>query len=270
MTNNKYDLVIFDLDGTLINSIEEIANSYRLACLEFGFPLPPTLEVTSWIGKGHAAAVAECFNWLERELQKDPKAFVCLEGKEFTTPSEVFGKEIKPLQPSFAQRHSVLYIEVGNSLSRLYPGVREVLIRLKVSGIKLAVLTNKMRALTPKVLKGMYIAEFFDGVFSDGDLQNNKPHPEGILKHMENFGVSDKRRVLMVGDSENDVNAGLAAGVDVLGLTYGYNYGKPIADSHPTYVSDHFSAVVALNESIALDSPQFKALVTELEGQRFD
>ncbi|RIY31724.1 hypothetical protein CJP74_06535 [Psittacicella melopsittaci] len=269
MTSYNYDLIVFDLDGTLLNTIEDIAHSYRLACKEFGFPEPPTLEVTNWVGQGHDAAVNECFAWLKRELLKDKNLFPVFAQQEqlLQLPTDdLYNEHVLPLKEQFKTRHQQLYIEVGNLHARLFPGVDKALHRLKATGVKLAVLTNKMKALTPKVLTGIGLYDLFDGVFSDGDLQHNKPHPEGILRHMENFGVTDKQRVLMVGDSENDINAGLAAHVQVLGLTYGYNYGKPIALANPTYVSDHFSAVVALHEGIPLQGEDFQHLVAELEA----
>lgn len=121
-----------------------------------------------------------------------------------------------------------------------------------------------MKTLATTVLADIKIAEFFDAVIGDGDLQNNKPDPEGILVLMQGFNLHDKSRVLMVGDSKNDINAGLAAGVEVLGLTYGYNYGEPIALSNPTYVADEFAMVVALNEGKPTSGPEFQELVKEL------
>lgn len=58
---NKYDLIVFDLDGTLLDTIEDIATSYRIACEEYGYPLPPTKEVTLWIGQGHDVAIENCY-----------------------------------------------------------------------------------------------------------------------------------------------------------------------------------------------------------------
>ncbi|RIY32934.1 hypothetical protein CKF54_03800 [Psittacicella hinzii] len=268
MANYNYDLIVFDLDGTLLNTIEDIAHSYRLACKEFGFPEPPTLEVTNWVGQGHDAAVTECFAWLRREILKDKRLFARFAGKDelLSLPTEqLYDTEVLPLKDEFKARHQQLYIEVGNTHAKLFPGVEKALHHLKATGVKLAVLTNKMKALTPKVLAGVGLLELFDGVFSEGDLAHNKPDPEGILKHMENFGLTDRSRVLMVGDSENDIKAGLAAKVDVLGLTYGYNYGKPIDLSNPTYVSDHFSAVVALHEGVPLQGQEFAQLVEKFE-----
>ncbi|RIY37845.1 HAD-IA family hydrolase [Psittacicella gerlachiana] len=269
MTNYNYDLIVFDLDGTLLNTIEDIAHSYRLACKEFGFPEPPTLEVTNWVGQGHDAAVIECFAWLKREILQDKNKFPGLaqDPQLLSLPTDdLYNEHVLPLKDKFKARHQQLYIEVGNLHAKLFPGVDKGLRYLKDTGVKLAVLTNKMKALTPKVLQDIGIYDLFDGVFSDGDLQHNKPHPEGILKHMENFGVTDKERVLMVGDSENDIKAGLAAQVQVLGLTYGYNYGKPIALSNPTYVSDHFTAVVALYLGVPLQGEEFTQLVEKFEA----
>lgn len=266
MTTNHLDLAIFDLDGTLSNTIGDIAESYRLCCTEFGFPLPPDIEVTHWVGQGHIVAVQECFNWLKCELVKDSSQFRCLAGKELSSDLDaVFAQYIEVEHSKFLKRHTELYTTIDNKYTTIFPGVVASLTELKARGVKLAVLTNKMVALTPKVLKFLQIDHFFDKTFSDGELQNNKPHPEGIFKLMEHFGVTDKSRVLMVGDSNNDVNAGLAAGVQVLGLTYGYNYGIPIVQANPTYVSGHFCACVAINAGIPLEGTEFDALVSRLE-----
>ncbi|MFC6275942.1 HAD-IA family hydrolase [Psittacicella hinzii] len=268
MSKTMYDLMVFDLDGTLLATIEDIAHTYRLACKDFGFPLPPTKEVTNWIGKGHEAAITECYAWLRRELLQDKANFPCLADKPELAQADVdtIHEQLLKTRPEFTKVHTGYYDLYGNTNISLFPGVRKSLERLKAQGVKLAVLTNKPKFLTPAALERVGIYELFDAVYADGDLQNNKPHPEGILRHMENFGVIDKQRVLMVGDSENDIKAGLAAQVQVLGLTYGYNYGKDIALSNPTYVSDHFAAVVALNEDLPLVGQEFTDLVIALEA----
>lgn len=268
MTTNRFDLIVFDLDGTLSNTIGDIAQSYRNCCAEYGYPAPPDLEVTLWVGKGHEVAVNECYNWLRREFLANPQSFPKYAtqdnfGDDLTA---YFDQNVQVERDAFCKRHEELYLVVGHSRTKLYPGVRQALTRLKASGVKLCVLTNKMKKLTPKVLNFLQLEDYFEHVFSDGDLTNNKPHPEGILRLMEMFNVSDKQKVLMVGDSDNDVRAGLAAQVVTLGLTYGYNYGKCISLSNPTYYSDHFSAVVALNEGVALEDEAFEQLVATLEA----
>lgn len=266
-----FDLCIFDLDGTLLDSIEDIAHSYRLCCSEFGYPEPPTLEVTSWVGQGHEVAVDECHSWLLRVIKEQGTAgFVNLNTPEHQAlaakdAEAFFNQYVLPQRNAFRDRHKVLYIEVGNTFMKVYPGVAKSLQALKADGVKLAVLTNKMRSLAPQVLKDAGLWDYFDAVFCDGDLQNNKPHPEGILRHAENFGVS-LERTLMVGDSNNDIRAGLAAPCATLGLTYGYNYGVPIAQANPTYVSDHFGAVVLLARGQTdLTTPEAKAEMLALE-----
>lgn len=264
---NKFDLIVFDLDGTLLSSIEDIAHAYRLACRDFGFIEPPTLEVTRWVGQGHLVAVNNCFAWLKRELLSQYDNFPVLAGVTVTADNqdEVYNTKILALKDDFLALHKKLYISVGNTHSTLFPGVIPSLARLQQAGVKLAVLTNKMKALTPIVLEDLDIAKYFDQVYSDGDLQNNKPHPEGILRLMQEFNLTDKDRVLMVGDSENDINAGKAAGVKTLGLTYGYNYDIPISASRPSYICDHFCGCVALNEGIFFDSKAFTHLIATLE-----
>lgn len=270
---SAFDLCIFDLDGTLLDSIEDIAHSYRLCCQEFGYPEPPTLEVTSWVGQGHEVAVNECYAWLLRTL-KDQGVDAFPKFNKFTAEEKAQAKKyaegffavfVQPERDAFRDRHKVLYIEVGNTFMKVYPGVANSLAALKAQGVKLAVLTNKMRSLAPKVLKDAKLWDYFDAVYCDGDLENNKPHPEGILKHAANFGVA-LEKTLMVGDSNNDIRAGLAAPCPTLGLTYGYNYGVPIANANPTYVSDHFGAVVLLAQGVTdLTTPEAKEAMLALE-----
>lgn len=262
--SNNFDLIIFDLDGTLIDSIEDIAVSYRQACNTFGYVEPPTSEVTLWVGQGHAVAIQNMYKFQKRQLEAGVELPALVNHPELVTVEQKFAFIYSQLE-QFTALHSQLYKDISNTYTVVYPGVHKGLSLLKQQDVKLAVLTNKPKYLCGNVLAELGLAEYFDGVFADGDLQNNKPHPEGILKFMEQFKVSDPTLVLMVGDSKNDINAGKAANVITLGLSYGYNYGQPIAECNPDFVADNFSAVVALNKGITLNSSEYKQLVKDLE-----
>jgi hypothetical protein len=124
---------------------------------------------------------------------------------------------------------------------RLFPELR----RLQKLGYQQAIVTNKPSDFVAPILDALGISDCFVLWLGGNCVPVKKPSPEPLLHACRELGVSPAR-TLMVGDSENDVLAAQAAGMKVVGLTYGYNYGRPIADSHPDWVFEQFSQLDAL------------------------
>lgn len=220
-----FDLLLFDLDGTLVETAPEICDAVNDTLLALKLP-PVTLErVCRWIGQG------------TREL--------LVQALASATDTAVDAVRAAPsLVATVAQFDHCYRARVGTR-SRLYPQVREVLQALREQGILLAVVTNKEQRYTQAVLDAHRLTPLFDRVVSGDSLPTRKPHPAGVLACLEQFRVSSQR-ALFVGDSSIDVATARNAGVAVWALPYGYNMGEPIAACGPDRVLQDFSALRAV------------------------
>lgn len=208
--------VTFDLDGTLLDTIADLAEACRLMLDEVGAPQRTQAEVHSFVGKGMAVLVERC-------LTHD------------TAPT---AEALHAAIESF-KRH---YTEVNGRFTQVYPGVIEGLEAWKAGGLKMGVVTNKPGMFTEALLERMGMADYFDVVVSGDTTAHKKPHPEPILHACRLFGVRPDRN-LHIGDSENDILAARAAGSPTFCVPYGYNEGKPVDSADcDALVSDLFAA----------------------------
>ena len=185
-------LLIFDLDGTLIDSLPDLADATNHMRAGFGLPPLNPDEVRRLIGQGARSLV-------ERALA----------GCAAEQVEEGLGHFLRYNLEHIADK------------TRLYPGVIETLQALKGLGYPLCVLSNKNVALCREVLAKLGIGGFFPTVFGADSLPFRKPSPEPVLALLRKFGVL-ARECLLVGDSINDVAAGQGAGVVTVGCRYGY------------------------------------------------
>ena len=193
--------VLFDLDGTLLDTIADLADAANLALAELGRPARTQDEIHSFVGKGIPHLVRRCMT-------------------EGTQASEA---EIEQAVAVF-RRH---YARVNGVRTRIYPGVTDTLDAMRARGLRLAVVTNKAEAFTLPLLERMAIAHYFDTVISGDTLAVKKPDPAVVYLACERLGVS-AAEALMIGDSANDALAAQGAGMPVLLVTYGYSEGVPV------------------------------------------
>ena len=220
----QFKVIGFDLDGTLVNSLPDLALSVNSALADFGFPQAPEELVLTWIGNGAPVLIARALEWAKEQTGKD---FSDAEMEQVNDPFIVFF--------SFSPF----------SVSRLYPNVKETLETLKAHGYTLAVVTNKPTRHVQPVLAAFGIDHLFSEMLGGQSLPAIKPHPGPLYYLCGKFGV-EPRQVLFVGDSRNDILAAHSAGCPVVGLTYGYNYNIPIAESNPDWVLDDFAKLLEI------------------------
>ncbi len=219
-----FDLVMFDLDGTLIETAPEIADATNDTLTQFGLAQVTQQQVNDWIGHGTQTLLVQALAASRQTSQEAVR-----QADDFAAISAAF---------------VVHYGQRCGSRSHLYPQVREVLHALKAQGVKLAVVTNKEDRYTQVVLDAHRLAPLFDRVISGDTLPTKKPDPSGIAACLAQFGV-DRARALFVGDSSIDVATARNAGVAVWALPYGYNMGQPIEACQPDRVIADFSALTA-------------------------
>jgi phosphoglycolate phosphatase len=215
-----FDLIMFDLDGTLIETAPEICDAVNDTLRHFGLPEVAQDNVDRWIGHG------------TRELLIQALAHVRKVKVEAVRSSDTL-----PLIATEFDRH---YQRRCGTRSHLYPHVRSVLQQLREQDVKLAVVTNKEERYTRTVLDAHQLVPMFDRVVSGDSLPTKKPDPAGIRSCLDQFQVP-VGRALFVGDSSIDVATARNAGVPVWALPYGYNMGQPIEACKPDRVIENFS-----------------------------
>jgi phosphoglycolate phosphatase len=205
----------FDLDGTLVDSAPGLAAGIDLALAEMGLPQAGEARVGTWIGNGADVLVQRALRWAE--LDATPE--YCSRLRE---------------------RFDHFYAQTVDSGSRLFPQVKETLARLAAQGYPMALVTNKPTPFVAPLLAALGIGEYFSLVIGGDDVTQKKPHPAPLYLVLGKLGLR-ANELLFIGDSRNDIQAAQGAGCPSLGFTYGYNYGEPIALSHPDRVLERFA-----------------------------
>ncbi len=219
-----FDLVMFDLDGTLIETSPEICDAVNDTLRHCQLKEVAQDQVDRWIGHGTRTLLVQALAWARGQTVEQVHA-----SPDLSDIAAVF------------DRH---YQRRCGTRSHLYPHVREVLQTLRGQGVRLAVVTNKESRYTQTVLAAHDLEPLFDRVVSGDTLPTKKPDPAGIRSCLLQFEV-DTTRALFVGDSSIDVATARNAGVPVWALPYGYNMGQPIEACGPDRVIADFSALTA-------------------------
>lgn len=220
-------LAMFDLDGTLVDSVPDLAAAVDRMLVQLGRAPAGIERVRLWIGNGAPVLVRRA---LAGDLRHDG-----VDAAEAETALALF-------MQAYADSHG---------LTRIYPGVLETLDWLRERDVQLALITNKPARFLPELLADKGLDGYFRWVVGGDTLPQQKPDPAALLWVMEQAGVMAEE-ALFVGDSRNDVLAAKAAGVACVALSYGYNHGRPIAEEGPALVLDVLSGLVDSTPAAAL------------------
>ncbi len=219
-------MVLIDVDGTLVDSVPDLAYCVDEMMRRLGLPPHGEDKVRNWVGNGVERLVRRA---LVGQLEGEPDAAL-----------------FEQAYPIFLE----LYAENTAKRSRLYPGVPEGLAWLRSAGYTLGCVTNKAARFTEPLLAELGIADYFGIIISGDSLPRKKPDPLPLLHAADFFGVGPQES-LMVGDSVSDVKAARAAGFQIVCMSYGYNHGQDIRDSHPDAVIDSLDQIKNLLEQAA-------------------
>ncbi|MBQ9676235.1 MAG: HAD family hydrolase [Bacteroidaceae bacterium] len=203
-------LIIFDLDGTLINTIADLGACTNYALEKLGYPTHDIESYKFRVGNG-------INNLFRRSLPEGEK-----------TDENVLR----------VRREFIPYYNAHNTdLSRPYPGMVELLEALQTEGILLAVASNKYQEATTKIIGELYPSIRFSAVLGQREGINIKPDPQIVFDILQATGV-DKADVLYVGDSGVDMQTGLNAGVETCGVTWGFRPRTELEPFHPQHIVD--------------------------------
>ncbi len=212
--------IVIDLDGTLLHTAPELAESANRMLRDMGRPAVSQDLLMSYIGNG--------IHWLvKRALTGDMHA---------EPDAALFDKAL----PIFEQHYTALLLE-----SKPFPNVVAGLDALKAAGYRLGCITNKVERYTTPLLKGVGLAPYFDIVLAGDTLPEKKPHPLPLLHAAKFFGIAVEQ-LLLVGDSLSDAQAARAAGCPIICVPYGYNHGEPVETLNVDAVIPDLAAVLPL------------------------
>ncbi len=205
--------VALDLDGTLLDTVPDIAAAANAMLADLGRPAVDEARVRDYVGNGIERLVHRL---LSGDMQRDADATLMARAV-----------------PLF-EHH---YARCNGTASRAYEGVMAGLEALARRGLPLACVTNKAAAFSEPLVAARGLAGCFDLLVSGDTLAERKPHPLPLLHIARHFGCAPGE-LLMVGDSVSDVRAARAAGCPVVCVSYGYNHGRDIGDESPDVVID--------------------------------
>lgn len=202
------DLLIFDLDGTLVDSKLDLVHSVNGTREHFGLPPLDTELVSSFVGNGAPVLIRKAMGpeYSEEELKRALEYFL-----------------------GYYREHMLDH-------TTLYPGVRESLDRLKADGVCLTVLTNKPVRFSRDILAGLGVAGQFFRIYGGNSFDQKKPDPTGVKVLLSEAEIAAERS-LMVGDSAVDVLTARNAAIRICGVTYGFQ-PETLSEQPPDFLVD--------------------------------
>ncbi|WP_081977175.1 phosphoglycolate phosphatase [Methylotenera versatilis] len=216
----KVKLVMFDLDGTLIDTAPQIAEAMNLALTDLGLNKLPISRITDYIGAGVDALIKRC---LTDNLHDESDATL------------------------LEQAQAAFFVHYANNVTKSLPyhGVISGLRAVKSKDFKMACVTNKPERFTLPLLQASGLIDFFELVVSGDSLPKKKPDPMQLQYICAKLGVLTTN-ALLVGDSNTDIAAARAAGCPIVTMSYGYNQGIPIEVTMVDAIIDDLSGLTKI------------------------
>lgn len=201
-----YNTVIFDLDGTILNTLEDLADSVNYALGSFGYPLRSIDEVREFVGNGIKKLIERAVPCGTDEQQTD--------------------KVLDVFKQHYGQNSDIK--------TKAYDGICEMISNLKKAGIKTAVVTNKAHFAAVPLCK-KYFDGLIDVTIGEREGVRKKPYPDSVFEALEQLGAS-KQNTIYVGDSDVDINTAKNAGVDCVCVDWGFRSREFLIKSGATSI----------------------------------
>lgn len=209
---NPYTCCIFDLDGTIINTIYALTYTTNLVMTHFGLGALSEEQMKKIVGDGYKKQ-------MERSL------IAC--GDQ----NLVHFEESLSIYQKLFQQHCLYQLEP-------YEGMPELLQKMKDAGMKLAVFTNKPHDRGVESVEAVYGKGFFDYILGEQEGLPKKPSPDGVYRIMQNFHLSSEQ-CLYMGDTNTDMQTAANAGLDAAGAVWGFRGRKELESFHPKFLLEH-------------------------------
>ena len=214
-----YKVGIFDLDGTLADTVDSMAYSANLALRELGFPEQPAERFKNFAGDGAKELVKRC---------------LAASGDEAYSHFE----DMQRLYRMYFSKYCMYHVKP-------YDGILPLLDVMKQKGLKIAVLSNKPHAQAIDVVESIFGKGYFDYVQGQTDAIPRKPNPIGALHIAEHFGVGTSD-CLYLGDTNTDMKTGKAAGMFTVGVLWGFRNRRELEENHADLIVGHPSEIEGL------------------------
>lgn len=202
--------MIFDLDGTLLNSITDLGNACNVALKQFGYPLHDEQAYKKFVGNG-------IYKLVERSLPKEAR-------------NQENVLKVKAIFDAYYKAHSL-------DETRPYPGIELLLMKLKEKGIHCGVVTNKAHEYAVELTQ-RFFADTIEKTLGQREGIPTKPHPQGVLEMMTYFQV-EPSECLYIGDSNVDIQTAKAAGVTSIGVLWGFREAKELENEGANYLAEN-------------------------------
>lgn len=202
----QFKAVIFDLDGTLLNTLPDLVEVTNTALRNAGMPPRTSQEILGFVGNGVQSLISQA------------------------VPEGTSAEALQPVYDDWCRIHH----EIGTRLTHPFPHVMEALDQLKANGLKLGVLSNKFDSGVQEVV-AQYLPGYFAVVHGESADIPRKPDPRGLKRSIEELGITPDEAIY-VGDSPNDVRTARAAGAFGIAVSWGYH---PVEDFSPVDVEPH-------------------------------
>lgn len=214
----KYNYIIFDLDGTLLNTLDDLRDSTNFALRRFGFPERTTDEVRRFVGNG----VARLIHLAVPEGTDEKTEADCL---------AVFKAHYK-----------------GNMTNKTapYPGIIELLKKLRERGVKIAVVSNKFEPAVIGLCEDYFVG-LVDAAVGQTEDRQKKPAPDGVLYAMKLLGA-DPAKTVYSGDSDVDVLTAQNSNLPCIGVSWGFRERKVLEDGGADYIADRAEDILSIME----------------------
>ncbi len=213
----KYDTILFDLDGTLLYTLEDLTDGINHTLKEYGLPTHPIESVRRFVGNGLKMLAIRALP----------------EGESYEKFDQFF-------------KDFVNYYNGHNRIkTKPYPGITETTKKLASMGIKMAIVTNKGQTATNSLMDDYFKPHITIAIGDDGK-HARKPDPEPINMAMDALGITDKSRVLYVGDSDVDATTAENSGLDYVLCTYGFRDMDDLKDFKPVAFIDNIEELLSV------------------------
>jgi len=212
------EVLLFDLDGTLVDSAPDLAFAVNQTLVKLGLTPFNQEIIRGWVGNGANILI-------QRALSGSAEISISLDNTLIDRALAIFFQ--------IYQTHTCVE-------TRLYFNVLNTLTELKARDYRLAIITNKPERFIAPIINGLALNNLFELIIGGDTLEKRKPDPLPLHYACQRLSVNVEQCV-MIGDSKNDILAAKAANMQSIALTYGYNYGEKIANYQPELVIDHFA-----------------------------